>query len=159
MDANRLPRGGVVKGRFFTRSNTNKNYRRKNTMEKVKTYSSKIVATSHELTPKEKLRCKDTAAAIRIDAATEKADLVIAPTGYAVIEIHNEKSKDHKDYNNYLIFGNDGATYVTGSDSFWRSFKDIYDVMQDSKEPWEVVCTRRMSKNYAGKFFLTCYAK
>ena len=128
-------------------------------MEEVKTYSAKIVASSHELTPKEKLRCKDTASAIRIDTATEKGDLVIAPTGFAVIEIHNEKSKDHKDYNNYLIFGNDGATYVTGSDSFWRSFKDIFDEMQDSNEPWEVVCTRRMSKNYAGKFFLTCYVK
>ena len=128
-------------------------------MEEVKTYSAKIVDSSHELTPKEKLRCKDTAAAIRIDAATEKGDLIIAPTGYAIIEIHNEKSKDHKDYYNYLIFGNDGNTYVTGSDSFWRSFKDIYDEMQDSDEPWEVVCTRRMSKNYAGKFFLTCYVK
>ena len=128
-------------------------------MEEVKTYSAKIVGSSHELTPKEKLRCKDTAAAIRIDAATEKGDLIIAPTGFAIIEIHNEKSKDHKDYNNYLIFGNDGATYVTGSTSFWRSFKDIYDEMQDSDEPWEVVCTRRMSKNYAGKFFLTCYVK
>ena len=85
--------------------------------------------------------------------------MIIAPTGFAIIEIHNEKSKDHKDYNNYLIFGNDGATYVTGSTSFWRSFKDIYDEMQDSNEPWEVVCTRRMSKNYAGKFFLTCYVK
>ena len=128
-------------------------------MEEVKTYSAKIVGSSHELTPKEKLRCKDTAAAIRIDAATEKGDLIIAPTGFAIIEIHNEKSKDHKDYNNYLIFGNDGATYVTGSTSFWHSFKDIYDEMQDSNEPWEVVCTRRMSKNYAGKFFLTCYVK
>lgn len=128
-------------------------------MEEVKTYSAKIVASSHELTPKEKLRCKDTTAAIRIDAATETDDLIISPVGYAVIEIHNEKSKDHKDYNNYLIFGNDGAIYVTGSTSFWRSFKDIYDEMQDSNEPWELVCTRRMSKNYAGKFFLTCYVE
>lgn len=128
-------------------------------MENVKNYSVKIVATSHDLTAKEKLRYKDTSAAIRIDAATENGDLVITPTGFAVIEIHNEKSKDHKDYNNYLIFGNDGATYVTGSDSFWRSFEDIYNEMQDSNEPWEVVCTRRASKNYAGKFFLTCYVK
>ena len=128
-------------------------------MEEVKTYSSKIVASSHELTPQEKLRCKDTAASIRIDAATENGDLVITPTGFAVIEIHNEKSKDHKDYNNYLIFGNDGATYVTGSDSFWRSFEDIYNEMHDSDEVWEIVCTRRASKNYAGKFFLTCYVK
>ena len=128
-------------------------------MEEVKTYSAKIVASSHELTSKEKLRCKDTAAAVRMDTATENGDLIISPTGFAVIEIHNEKSKDHKDYYNYIIFGNDGAAYVTGSASFWRTFKDIYDEMQDSNEPWEVVCTRRMSKNYAGKFFLTCYVK
>lgn len=127
-------------------------------MEEVKTYSAKIVASSHELTPKEKLRCKDTTAAIRIDAATEKGDLVIAPTGYAVIEIHNEKSKGRKDYNNYLIFATNGKTYVTGSDTFWRSFEDIYSEMRDS-EDWEIVCTRIMSKNYAGKFFLTCYVK
>ena len=128
-------------------------------MENVKNHSAKIIASSHDLTAKEKLRCKDTTAAIRIDAATENGDLVITPTGFAVIEIHNEKSKGNKDYNNYLIFGTDGKTYVTGSASFWRSFKDIYDEMQDSNEPWEVVCTRRMSKNYAGKFFLTCYVK
>ena len=128
-------------------------------MEEVKTYSAKIVASSHELTPKEKLRCKDTTAAIRIDAATENGDLVITPTGFAVIEIHNEKSNANKDYNNYLIFGTDGKTYVTGSDSFWRSFEDIYDEMRDSNEEWEIVCTRRSSKNYAGKFFLTCYVK
>lgn len=128
-------------------------------MEEVKTYSVKIIASSHELTPKEKLRCKDTSAAIRIDTATENDDLIISPIGFAVIEIHNEKSKDHKDYNNYLIFGNDGTTYVTGSTSFWRSFKDIYDEMQDSNEPWGIVCTRRTSKNYPGKFFLTCYVE
>lgn len=128
-------------------------------MENVKKYSAKIVATSHDLTAKEKLRCKDTSAAIRIDAATENGDLVITPMGFAVIEIHNEKSKDHKDYNNYLIFGNDGATYVTGSDTFWRSFEDIYNEMHDSDEVWEIVCTRKPSKNYSGKFFLTCYVK
>ena len=118
-------------------------------------YSVTIERTNKELSAKERIRLKDTSDAIKLDEATKAGDIVITPVAYAVLNIHNEKS-DNKDYYNYLIEDEDGTKYVTGSESFWTSFEDIYDEMSETDEPWQVKCYRLPSKNYKGKEFLTC---
>ena len=119
-------------------------------------YSAKIIASSRELTAKEKVMLKDKANAVALDAACENGNVVtFAPAGYAVVEIHNEKS-ERKDYENYLIFDKNGKKYATSSPSFWCSFKDIWDEMAEVDEEWELACFKLDSKNYKGKQFLTC---
>ena len=118
-------------------------------------YSVSIAETNKELSAKERIRLKDTSDAVKLDEATKEEAIIITPTAYAILKIHNEKS-DNKDYNNYLIEDADGTKYVTGSESFWSSFIDIYNEMKDETEPWQIKAYRLPSKNYKGKEFLTC---
>lgn len=119
-------------------------------------YSVKITEASRELTAKEKIKLKDTSDAIKLDEATTEGALIIKPTGYAILDVHNEKS-ENVDYKVYIVEDENGNKYVTGSESFWTSFKDIYDEMSEAGEAdYEIKCYRLESKNYKGKFFLTC---
>lgn len=117
-----------------------------------------IRETSRELTHKEAVQVKDLTGAIGIDAATAEAEnhaIEVKPTGYAVLDIHNDNSKD-KDYTNYLIFTDSGHRYITGSNSFWSSFMNIYDEMKDADEDWALKIYRMPSKSRKGKDFITC---
>lgn len=118
-------------------------------------YKVSIIESSRELTAREKIRIKDTSNAISLDTATQGNAVVITPVAYAVLAIHNEKSDD-KDYENYIIIDNNGDKYVTGSRSFWSSFKDIWEDMRGEDEAFQVEIYRLESKNYKGKSFITC---
>ena len=121
-------------------------------------YEVTIKEESMELTAKERIRLKDTSNAIKLDTATDETSLTIVPKAFAILSIHNEKS-DNVDYLNYIIVDKDGNKYVTGSDSFWSSFKSIWDEMETEAEEWELEIYKLDSKNYKGKKFLTCSLK
>lgn len=118
-------------------------------------YKVSIIESSHELSAREKIRIKDTSNAISLDTATQNNTVVITPVAYAVLGIHNEKSDD-KDYENYIIIDENGDKYVTGSRSFWSSFKEIWSDMCGENEAFQVEIYRLESKNYKGKSFITC---
>ena len=80
---------------------------------------------------------------------------MVKPVAWAVLDIHNEKSED-KDYQNFIIIDENGQKYVTGSKSFWSSFRGIYDEMNGSDEEWGIKIFSSPSKNYKGKSFITC---
>ena len=76
--------------------------------------------------------------------------------GYVRVAIHNEQAKGDKDYDKYIILTNSGESYSTGSESFMNTFADIMDNMEGETEAWGVKVLRKPSKNYSGKYFLTC---
>lgn len=120
------------------------------------TFKATIIESSRELTPYEKVKFKDVSDAAKLDELTqENENLVISPDGYVVLDIENSKS-DNPSYNNYIIIGKDGNKYVTGSQSFWNSFMDIWDDMSEFDEEWSIKVLRKPSKNFKGKDFLTC---
>lgn len=118
-------------------------------------YSVSIKEASIELTAKQRIALKDTTSAKKLDEVTQVEDVVIYPDMWAVLSIHNEKS-DNVDYENYILVDKSGEKYVTGSQSFWTSFMDIYNEMAGEDEEWGVRVYRVESKNYKGKQFLTC---
>ena len=118
-------------------------------------YSVEIAETSKELSAKERIRIKDTTDAVKLDEATQEGAIIINPAMYAVLNIHNEKS-DNVNYKNYIIVDKDGTKYVTGSESFWSSFMNIYEEMSGEQEEWSIKVYRAPSKNYKGKDFITC---
>lgn len=118
-------------------------------------YESKVVEASRELTAKERIRFKDLADAVSIDTATADGAITFAVKDYAIVKIHNENSED-KDYTKYVLEAEDGTLYVTGSESFWKSFIDIYTEMQGEDEAWELKVFKKDSANYKGKQFITC---
>ena len=125
-------------------------------------YQVKIVDTSIEnLNPRMELLLKSTTGGIALDEALEDMDedegLVMEPKDYAVLEIHNEKVKEGEstDYTKYVILTANGK-YVTSSMNFFNSFLDIFETMKDSGEDYSIKIFRKESRNFKGKYFLTC---
>lgn len=125
-------------------------------------YQVKIVDTSiTDLNPRMELLLKSTTGGIALDEALEDMDegegLVIEPKDYAVLEIHNEKVKEGEstDYTKYVIL-TDKDKYVTSSMNFFNSFLDIFETMKDSGENYSIKIFRKESRNFKGKYFLTC---
>lgn len=125
-------------------------------MPNMKDFSVTIVESSKELTPKERVKYKDTSDGIKLDEATNDNAVVIDVDFFLVLDVHNENSKQEKDYRKYVLVDKNGEKYVTGSQSFWRAFEDIYDEMSDVNEPWQIKVYKQDSKNYQGKQFMTC---
>lgn len=121
-------------------------------------YSVVISEVSQELTAKERIILKDTTNAIKLDELTQETDekVIISPAIYAVLDIHNEKSEQNKDYKNFIIIDKTGKKYVTSSESFWNSFMDIANEMAGETEEWSIEVYRVPSKNFKGKEFLNC---
>jgi hypothetical protein len=120
------------------------------------TYKAMVEDASWTMTAREKLRYTDLMDAIQLDEATQSGDVIIDVDKWAVINVHNEKS-DTVDYMKYVIIDKDEQVYVTGSESFWKSFVQIYEVMSEEGETtYSIKVYRRESKNYKGKDFITC---
>ena len=119
-------------------------------------YYVEIDECNRELTARERIAIKQTDNAIKLDeAVTPEESLTIHPDFYAILKVHNEASED-KDYGQYIVIDKDGNKYVTGSGSFFKSFIEIYDEMSQTDEEYAIEIVKRESKNYKGKFFLTC---
>lgn len=121
-------------------------------------YNSKVTFISKEVSAKEKIKLKDTSNALSLDKLTTESDsFIITPAYYAIIDIHNEKSED-KDYKKYVVVDTAGVKYETGSESFFKAFKDIVDdMMSDAPdEEYSIEVFRKESSNYKGKTFITC---
>lgn len=120
-------------------------------------YNVTIKETSRELTARERIAIKDTTDVERLDACTKDGnEVIITPVAWALLEVHNEKAKDDKDYYNYVIVDKDNTRYVTGSESFFTSFREIWDEMSETGEVFEIKAYQRPSKNYRDKSFITC---
>jgi len=107
------------------------------------------------LSKRDRIALKDTTDAVSLDEVVpdDTTNYVIENvTAYAVLNVHNEAADD-KDYKKHIIIGGSGK-YVTGSESFYRSFRDIFDEMDG--ETFDLKCYKKPSNNFKGKFFLTC---
>lgn len=119
----------------------------------MRDYTVQIEMTSFEnLSAREKIMLKDTSDAKKLDEIVENEPIIITPTNYAVLNIHNEQS-ENKDYVVYVIFTADGK-FTTSSENFFISFRDIWDEMDG--EEFSLKIYKLDSKNYKGKKFLTC---
>ena len=120
-------------------------------------YKVTISYCSKELDARERIRTKDVSDAIKLDDATQDVPSIdIDVDYYAILDIHNEKS-DSQDYKNYIVIAKDGTKYVTGSESFYKSFIDIVEELaEDGIDEFTIKVSRHDSKNYAGKQFITC---
>lgn len=123
-------------------------------------YSVKIIESSKELTAREKISAKDFSNAMALDTELIDANstVVITPSAYLILGVHNEHSKNDKDYKKYLIIDTAGNKYVTGSESFFTAFLDIFNAMAEDApgEEYSIEVYKKPSKNYQGKHFLTC---
>lgn len=124
-------------------------------------YSATITESSRELTARERIMYKDTQNAVSLLDLAENAQatgdkaIITDVKDYIKINVHNDKSDD-KEYMNFVIVDGAGEKYVTGSQSFVNSFMDIYEEMKNETESWGIQLNLLASKNYKGKYILTC---
>ncbi len=120
-------------------------------------YKAVVARASKELSAKEKIMLKDMSDAIKLDDEVKEQALIIKPDFYAIINVHNEKS-DTKDYTKIvLVDKTSGNKYTTGSMPFITTFEDIVAEMADAgEEDYELKVYAKESKNYKGKYFITC---
>lgn len=124
----------------------------------MKGYEVNIVSATKDLSPKEKIKLKDLSNSINLDNATqEQGNVVINYDYHVLLNIHNEKSNDRKDYQNIVVVDKDGTKYYTSSESFLITLENITDEMLDAGESdFSIEVYRKDSKNYKGKQFITC---
>lgn len=123
-------------------------------------YSVEIITSSRKLTAREEIAAKDTSNALSFDDELKEVNdrIVLTPNAYIELAVHNPNSKNDKDYKKYLIIDNAGNKYVTGSESFFTAFKQIFTTMSEKApdEEYSIEVYKKPSKNYTGKYFLTC---
>ena len=118
-------------------------------------YIVKIEESSREFTARERLMFKDFSNAQQLDTLCDgETPIRISPVDYAILSVHNDKSKDKKDYRKFVIIDKAGNKFITGSESFIKAYKEIKDEM--GEEEFEIDCYKVPSKNYVGKSFITC---
>lgn len=123
----------------------------------MKGYTSEIVRSSREFTARERLRIKDTTAAKALDElVAPELPIEIEVESWAEVHVVNENSKGEKEYTKYVIHAKDGNYYTTGSESFISAMQDIMAEMEGESEPWALLIYKQESKNYKGKYFITC---
>lgn len=127
-------------------------------------YKVTIKRTSKELTKIERIAFKDLSNCLKLDEVLESVpedSFNIEVAAFVELEIHNEKVRggDNKDYNAYIIVSKTGEKYATSSNTFWNAFSDIAEELEEELESGEgftIEVYRRPSRNFAGKYFITC---
>lgn len=117
-------------------------------------FKVEIRESKKELNKKERINVKQMSNNIKLDSATKEGDVVIEKVeNIVILDVHNDKGTP-QDYVNILVMDDQGYSYVTGSESFYRALMEIDEEMSD--EEYGIVITRRPSANYQGRDFLTC---
>lgn len=122
-------------------------------------YKVTIINSSKDLTVREKIKYRDVSAHIKLDEATAENPLVISYDFDIELQVHNEFSKDDKDYTKFVIVDTAGTAYQTGSQSFITALRDILSLLKESGEDThgvDIEVYQMPSKNRQGKNFITC---
>lgn len=123
-------------------------------MSETVQYKATIIETSRDFTARERLFIKDTSTAFKLDSLEADQELSFRPVDYAILNVESPKAE--KPYNTYVVVDEDGNKYVTGSESFWKAFDEIWEEMYDETEEYKIKVYKKESKNYQGKMFITC---
>lgn len=126
-------------------------------------FNSVIVASSKELTTKEKFALSHESNAIALDKAIvdENSDPIIIDVDMWVQrKIHNDNARiSRPDYEDLILVDKSGLKYSSGSDTLIRNFKECWEAMEQiRKEGDEALLQvfKKPSRNNAGKCFITC---
>lgn len=115
-----------------------------------------VIGRETPLSAKEKVKYKDFTPMIQLDRILDEQQIVtIHPLFAIVADVHNENS-ENTDYTKYILVDTSGEVYITGSETFWNSFIDMFNELQTCDEDWDIMVYKSESKNYKGKQFITC---
>lgn len=120
-------------------------------------YSAKVTASLKDIDFNEKVKATTGTHYMLNELATGDTLNII---NIITVEVHNPMSKQNEDYYQYVII-TPTDTYVTGSDSFYESVKQLFDMHKDefNSDPLAVMVkiVRTPSKNFSGEFLTADY--
>ena len=121
-------------------------------------YKATVDFATKELSVKEKIQLKDVLDCEKLDEATANSAVIIDVDYFASVHVHNPMAKENKEYDRLVIVSKDGTKYSTSSQSVRTALMDIWDDLVDAGETadFAVKIFQKPSKNYSGKFFMTC---
>ena len=120
-------------------------------------YYAQISYSSKELSAKERIILKDTGNATKLDTLLEDGPIEVSVDYYAIVDVHNEKAKQDKDYSQIVIVDKAGNRFTSGSNSLIQAISDMADELADEGiDGFTISIFRKPSKNYTGKYFITC---
>ena len=126
----------------------------------MRDFSVVISDSIKELTARERISIKSFDNAVMLDKETDNGPVRFTVANFVTCDVHNERAKkdQSKDYKTYIFIAEDGTRYRTGSESLMNAFYDIYEELSEEApdEPITIEVYKQPSKNYEGKFFLTC---
>ena len=99
--------------------------------ETNRTYATKLVSATRELSPKERVAVKMFTGAEQLDELTQRDEngVLIDIDYVAVVEVYNEKS-DNKNYIKFVYVDKDGTMYISGSETLYRTYEEIAEEME-----------------------------
>lgn len=123
-------------------------------------YKAVVAASWKPLSVKEKIMYKETDGMNKLDEViVPDGSLVLSLANYITISVDNPKAENNK-YNQYVVVSEDGEAFVTSSDTFDEAINSVLDEITDLDAneigEWQLKIYKRESKNYKGKYFLTC---
>lgn len=122
----------------------------------MENYSVKIVESSRDLNLKERVAVKNLSDVLPLGDICTVEPLDIEIDYWVHLHVVNERS-DEKEYETFILYDKDGTCYTTSSESFWTSFKSIWDeIILEPDTEWKLRVLSKPSKNRQGKTFLTC---
>ena len=122
----------------------------------MENYKAVVVKASKDLTAKERISVKDFGKAIKIDEIVGPDDGLVIDVGYScLVHVENDYS-ENKTYDVFVLVDKAGNKYVSSSKHLVDAYFNIVDEMKDSDEEYQINIYKLESKNYKGKYFLTC---
>ena len=114
-----------------------------------------IRKASRELTTREQIKATNFNNAKGLATVLDNTDCVTLSIDWWVL-CHVELEATHEQYDTLVIMTTDGQKYTTSSETFIKNFEDMMDLLKDDNELIEIDCCKGESKNYKGKYYLTC---
>lgn len=119
-------------------------------------YTAKVTYSNKELTAREKIAYKDFEGCTKLnDIVKQGESLTLDIANVIRVDVHNEHSKQNTDYSVYVVVTADGNKYRTGSASFFESYCDIIDELNEAGEDTTTVkfnIFKVASNNFDGDF-------
>lgn len=116
-------------------------------------YKSAIIASSFEMSKREKIKFKDTSSCYPLNEESH-GSVIEDVIGCYTVRCENDTA-ENPEYDVFVVLCKDGRRYMTSSPSFSEKAEEIITDLIEDGERIDIRIIKKKSKNFAGEF-LTC---
>lgn len=120
-------------------------------------FKEEILRATRDFTKKEMLMMKDTKALIKLDNELKpNGDSIIIsfPFDYVVKHVWDEKDNG-KDFESIMLLA-EGRIYTSSSSALINRVEELFNEMKDEADVWGIQIYKAPSKQFEGRYYITC---